>query len=119
MFFNSFAGNTREFMGFPKKEQYSKLQDRAEDVSFEDVKESPFERNSSQPVTGNHFPDVRNMVNTRLHIAAMAMQGILANNEISGFDNIQDHVHKSFVTQYALEYADALIAECEKGGDNE
>lgn len=43
----------------------------------------------------------------RLHIAAMAMQGFLSSNS-SG------DPHE--IAHYALAMADALIAECEKGG---
>lgn len=73
--------------------------------------------NGSQPVTGNHFADVRKMVDTRLHIAAMAMAGALANTHVtkncSEFEDNQE-----YITKTALMYADALIAECEKGSDN-
>lgn len=47
----------------------------------------------------------------RLHIAAMAMQGILANSHQEMVDMKIDKVAK-----LAIAAADALIAECEKGG---
>lgn len=47
----------------------------------------------------------------RLHIAAMAMQGILANSHQEMVDMKIDKV-----AELAIEAADALIAECEKGG---
>lgn len=44
MCFKSFDGDFRSFMGFPPKPNNSKLQDRAEDISFEEVKESTTEQ---------------------------------------------------------------------------
>lgn len=65
--------------------------------------------------SGNHFADVRKMADTRLNIAAMAMAGALANKNVTigrgDFEDSQEYISKT-----ALMYADALIAECEKGG---
>lgn len=73
--------------------------------------------NSSQPVTGNHFADVRKMADTRLNIAAMVMAGALANKNVTiGCGAFEDNLE--YITKTALMYADALIAECEKGGKN-
>lgn len=58
----------------------------------------------------NHFGDNNEMVNDRrLHIAAMAMAGLLANPEVSCFTETQSLDHMDYITYYALEYADKLI----------
>ncbi len=44
MCFKTFAGDFRSFMGFSPKPHNSKLQDRAEDISFEEVKEETKEQ---------------------------------------------------------------------------
>lgn len=60
----------------------------------------------------------------RLHIAAMAMQGILGNadrmksyEQIAMSEPYEDL--SAVVARNAVRYADALIAESEKGGRNE
>lgn len=57
----------------------------------------------------------------RLHIAAMAMQGILSNaDRMKGYEYVATtppcEELAVVVARNALRYADALIAECEKGG---
>ena len=65
--------------------------------------------------SGNHFAGVSNMFDTRLHIAAMVMAGALANKNVTiGCGAFEDNLE--YITKTALMYADALIAECEKGG---
>lgn len=70
----------------------------------------------SQPVTDCH--DFDRIVkdgfrgHNRLHIAAMAMQGILANSHQGMVDMKIDKV-----AELAIAAADKLIAECEKGGE--
>lgn len=87
-----------------------------------------------QPVTEcNHFPDSTKMPNrdlcdklmqrgfrdyNRLHIAAMAMQGLLANEGVSCFTNIQKLEHIDFITYHALEYADKLIKKANQDGQD-
>lgn len=45
----------------------------------------------------------------RLQIAAMAMQGLLANPKVNDYSTLQDATHIDFISEYALAYADALI----------
>ena len=67
--------------------------------------------------SGNHFAGVSNMFDTRLNIAAMVMAGALANKNVTiGCGAFEDNLE--YITKTALMYADALIAECEKGGKN-
>ena len=78
--------------------------------------ETTFFQNGNTNYSGNHFADVSNMVDTRLHIAAMVMAGALANKNVTmGCGAFEDNLE--YITKTALMYADALIAECEKGGD--
>lgn len=71
----------------------------------------------TQPVTNCHRSD-------RLHIAAMAMQGLLSNAdrmkmyEDLASDPLSDNLTR-IVARNALRYADALVAEAQKGGENE
>lgn len=53
----------------------------------------------------------------RLHIAAMAMAGLLANEGVSCFTDIQDLEHMDFITYHAFEYADKLIKKSEEEND--
>ena len=55
----------------------------------------------------------------RLHIAAMAMAGMLANSAMyKSYDGIGLDKTECF-SRKALEYADALIAKCEEGGSHD
>lgn len=53
----------------------------------------------------------------RLHIAAMAMEGLLANEGVSCFTDVQDLEHMDFITYHAFEYADKLIKKSEEEND--
>ena len=53
----------------------------------------------------------------RLHIAAMAMAGLLANEGVSCFTDVQDLEHMDFITYHAFEYADKLIKKSEEEND--
>lgn len=53
----------------------------------------------------------------RLRIAAMAMAGLLANEGVSCFTDIQDLEHMDFITYHAFEYADKLIKKAEGDPD--
>lgn len=55
----------------------------------------------------------------RLHIASMAMAGLLANPTVNDYTSLQDAAHIDFIVEDAVTYADALIAKCEKGGDHD
>ena len=70
----------------------------------------------SQPVTDCHDFDIiikdGFREHNRLHIAAMAMQGILANSHQQMVDMKIDKV-----AELAIAAADKLISECEKGGE--
>lgn len=69
----------------------------------------------TQPVTNCHRSD-------RLHIAAMAMQALLSNAdrmkmyEDIASDPLSDNLTR-IVARNALRYADALVAEAQKGGE--
>lgn len=71
----------------------------------------------TQPVTDCHHTD-------RLRIAAMAMQALLSNAdrmkryEDIASDPLSDNLTR-IVARNALRYADALVAETQKGGENE
>lgn len=52
----------------------------------------------------------------RLHIASMAMAGLLANPTVNDYTSLQDAAHIDFIVEDAVTYADALIAKCKKGG---
>lgn len=76
--------------------------------------ESNFFQNGNTHYSGNHFADVRKMVDTRLHIAAMVMAGALANKNVTmGCGAFEDNME--YITKTALMYADALISEYKKG----
>lgn len=60
----------------------------------------------------DHIADVRNMMPNRLQIASMAMQGMLSNTTRFSSYEISDLVRIS------LNCADALLSECEKGGQS-
>lgn len=85
----------------------------------DDCKSRPNRTPSSytQPVTDCHQID-------RLHIAAMAMQGLLSNaDRMKMYEDIassplSDNLTR-IVARNALRYADALIAEAQKGGSHE
>lgn len=53
----------------------------------------------------------------RLNIAAMAMAGLLANEGVSCFTDVQDLEHMDFITYHAFEYADKLIKKSEEETD--
>lgn len=85
----------------------------------DDCKSRPNRTQSSytQPVTNCHRSD-------RLHIAAMAMQALLSNadrmkmyEEVAS-DPLSDNLTR-IVAHNALRYADALVAEAQKGGSHE
>lgn len=54
----------------------------------------------------------------RLHIAAMAMAGLLANEGVSCFTDVQELEHMDFITYHALEYADKLIKKSKEDGED-
>lgn len=60
----------------------------------------------------------------RLQIAAMAMQGMLANTALyehrlkDQFDGNVPFDADTYIADMAVTYADALLSECEKGGNN-
>ena len=54
------------------------------------------------------------IMSPRLRIAAMAMQGMLANEGISCFTDVQELEHMDFITYHAFEYADKLIKKMEE-----
>lgn len=72
----------------------------------------------------DHIPESTKMVDdiiardfdshNRLHIAAMAMAGLLANEGVSCFTDVQELGHMDFITYHALEYADKLIKKLEE-----
>ena len=105
------------YWGGPTLDIVSLTFDRAYALGEQETKQ---ETNSSKNentsnYSGNHFADVRKMVDTRLHIAAMVMAGALANKNVTiGCGAFEDNLE--YITKTALMYADALIAECEKGG---
>ena len=61
-----------------------------------------------------HIPDTTKMVENRLQIAAMAMQGLLTNEGVSSFTDIQELEHMDFITYHAFEYADKLIKKAKE-----
>lgn len=69
------------------------------------------------PRPSQHFDDIINRSfadHNRLHIAAMAMAGLLANEGVSCFTDVQELEHMDFITYHALEYADKLIKKLEE-----
>lgn len=54
----------------------------------------------------------------RLNIAAMAMQGIVSNPTAMNGPKLIDG-DEEILAKWSLKFADALIAECEKGGSDE
>lgn len=64
------------------------------------------------PRPSQHFDDIisRDFADhNRLHIAAMAMAGLLANEGVTCFTDVQEHEHMDFTIYHAFEYADKLI----------
>lgn len=53
----------------------------------------------------------------RLQIAAMAMQGLLANEAVSCFTDVQELDHMDFIIYHAFEYADKLIHKSKEEDD--
>ena len=87
------------------------LHDELNEDNFATKKPEPAEPKNKD--CDNHLADVDKMMDLRLNIAAMAMQGILANSHQEMVDMKIDKV-----AELAIEAADALIAECEEGGGN-
>ena len=79
-----------------------------------DAKDRAKEPKPAEPKEDKHFDSILKdgfRDHNRLHIAAMAMQGILANSHQQIVDMKIDKV-----AELAIAAADKLIAECEKGG---
>lgn len=55
----------------------------------------------------------------RLHIASMAMAGLLANPTVNDYTALQDAAHIDFIVEDAVTYADALIDKCGEGDSRE
>lgn len=90
----------------------------------EDAREDNFARFEPKPSEpknkdcDNHLADVGKMMDRRLNIAAMAMQGILSNaDRMKGYEYVATtppcEELTVVVARNALRYADALIAEAE------
>lgn len=90
----------------------------------EDAREDNFARTEPKPSEpknkdcDNHLADVGKMMDRRLNIAAMAMQGILSNaDRMKGYEHVATtppcEELTVVVARNALRYADALIAEAE------
>lgn len=72
-----------------------------------------FQNGNTSNYSVNHFADVRKMVDTRLHIAAMCLQGMLSAGDYSGCpDSAWSELAKT-----ALACADALLVEAQKGDE--
>ena len=92
----------------------------------EDAHEDNFATKKPQPAEpknkdcDNHLADVDKMMDLRLNIAAMAMQGILSNaDRMKVYEYVATEPPCAELTvvvaRNALRYADALIAEAKKG----
>lgn len=92
----------------PTEKRAENAQERATCTDDCSGKRSCQSRNLSQNIA-----DCHTHICNRLTIAAMAMQGILANSHQEMVDMEIDKV-----AELAIEAADAIIAECEKGGKN-
>ena len=100
------------------------LPDEKEFAENANCKEPKPSEPTDQPVTDCHNFDTilkdSFRDHNRLHIAAMAMQGILSNAyRMKQYGEIAMHESKNLtqlVARNAMRYADTLIAESEKGG---
>lgn len=105
------------YWGGPTLDIVSHTFDYAYALGKQEAKQEPnsFQNENTSNYSVNHFADVRKMADTRLHIAAMVIAGALANKNVTiGCGAFEDNLE--YITKTALMYADALIAECEKGG---
>lgn len=77
--------------------------------------------NSSQPVTDSHtfdhFADVRNMIDTRLHIATNVLGDIIKSQYYSLSEDCREE-NISEMAEVSVRLADALIAECESSTES-
>lgn len=106
----------RHYWGEPPLDIVSFTFDRAYALGKQETKQETtfFQNGNNSNYSDNHFADVRKMADTRLNIAAMVMAGALANKNVTiGCGAFEDNLE--YITKTALMYADALIAECEKG----
>lgn len=75
----------------------------------------------TEPKEDKHFDNIIKdsfADHNRLHIAAIAMAGLLANEGVSCFTDIQELEHMDFITYHAFEYADKLIKQSKKGDED-
>lgn len=74
-----------------------------------------FQNGNTSNYSGNHFADVRKMVDTRLHIATNVLGDIIKSQYYSLSPDCQEE-NIPEMAKVSVQIADALIAECEKGG---
>lgn len=118
-YWNSYTEESKIYYFYPDKTVTYWGDKTSETLTFSEFKKQFFEekpRKLSQETANCDYP-----VPDRLHIAAMAMQGLLSNaDRMEMYEDIASYPPSDNLTRIvarnALRYADALIAEAEEGG---
>lgn len=119
-YWNSYTEESKIYYFYPDKTVTYWGDKTSETLTFSEFKKQFFEekpRKLSQETANCDYP-----VPDRLHIAAMAMQALLSNADRMNMyediasDPLSDNLTR-IVARNALRYADALVAEAQKGGE--
>lgn len=117
---NSYTEESKIHYFYPDKTVTFWGDKTSETLTFSEFKKQFFEekpRKLSQETANCDYP-----VPDRLHIAAMAMQGLLSNaDRMKMYEDVASYPPSDNLTRIvarnALRYADALVAEAQKGGE--